>query len=137
MNHAYMYILAHSNIIMPSSYLSSLCSSSAGICRRIVVASLEYGNEFGSLISVAATLAITILQVWNCELYCCDQRRIGSNLAFLWGERQIRSVADVTRLDARLSHDLKIRPQLSLKMPNWARLAVKEETKHRSAVIVP
>ena len=62
----------------------------------------------------------------------------------LWGERQIRSVANMTRQDARdflkIAHDLHIRPQVTafpLEDANQALLAVKEETEHGSAVIVP
>jgi propanol-preferring alcohol dehydrogenase len=62
----------------------------------------------------------------------------------LWGERQIRSVANMTRQDARdflmIAHDLKIRPQVQvfpLTKANEALLAVKDETEKGSAVIVP
>jgi propanol-preferring alcohol dehydrogenase len=62
----------------------------------------------------------------------------------LWGERQIRSVANMTRKDARdflvLADQLKIRPQVTvfpLQDANKALLAVKEETEHGSSVIVP
>jgi propanol-preferring alcohol dehydrogenase len=62
----------------------------------------------------------------------------------LWGERQIRSVANMTRQDARdflqVASVLKIRPEVtvfSLAEANQAILAVKEETRKGSAVIVP
>ena len=62
----------------------------------------------------------------------------------LWGERQIRSVANMTREDAReflaSAHSLKIRPQVTvfhLDEANRALLAVKEETGDGSVVIVP
>lgn len=62
----------------------------------------------------------------------------------LWGERQIRSVANMTRQDARdflkIAQDLEIRPQVTafpLEDANQALLAVKEETGYGSAVIVP
>jgi propanol-preferring alcohol dehydrogenase len=62
----------------------------------------------------------------------------------LWGERQIRSVANMTREDARdflrIAHDLKIRPRVtkfSLEDANQAVLAVKQETAAGSVVIVP
>ena len=62
----------------------------------------------------------------------------------LWGERQIRSVANMTLQDARdflkVAHDLNIRPQVTvfpLEDANNALLAVKEETEAGSAVIVP
>jgi alcohol dehydrogenase, propanol-preferring len=62
----------------------------------------------------------------------------------LWGERQIRSVANMTRQDARdflkLAQDLQIRPQVAvfpLDDANKALRAVKEESERGSAVIVP
>jgi propanol-preferring alcohol dehydrogenase len=62
----------------------------------------------------------------------------------LWGERQIRSVANMTRQDARdflqIAHDLKIRPQVTvfpLQDAERAILAVKDETEDGSVVIVP
>jgi alcohol dehydrogenase, propanol-preferring len=62
----------------------------------------------------------------------------------LWGERQIRSVANMTRQDARdflaIAQQLKIRPQVTafpLQEANKALLAVKDETERASAVIVP
>jgi len=62
----------------------------------------------------------------------------------LWGERQIRSVANMTREDARqflaIAHSLNIRPQVTafpLDEANQALAAVKEETAHGSVVIVP
>ena len=61
----------------------------------------------------------------------------------LWGERQIRSVANMTREDAhdflKLAHDLKIEPRVTkftLEDANKAILAVKDETENGSAVIV-
>jgi propanol-preferring alcohol dehydrogenase len=62
----------------------------------------------------------------------------------LWGERQIRSVANMTRQDARdflqLAHELNIRPKatvFSLDDAGKALQSVKEETRQGSAVIVP
>jgi len=62
----------------------------------------------------------------------------------LWGERQIRSVANMTRDDARdflkIAQELKIQPRVSvfsLDNANEALAAVKEETEKGSAVIVP
>ena len=62
----------------------------------------------------------------------------------LWGERQLRSVANMTRQDARdflaLAQKLKIRPQIvvfPLERANEALQAVKHETEQGSAVIVP
>lgn len=62
----------------------------------------------------------------------------------LWGERQIRSVANMTRQDATdyldLAARLHIRPRVSkfrLKDANEALLAVKHETESGSVVLVP
>ncbi len=62
----------------------------------------------------------------------------------LWGERQIRSVTNMTRQDARdflaLAHDLRIHPQVTvyaLQNANQALVAVQNESKTGSAVIVP
>ena len=62
----------------------------------------------------------------------------------LWGERVIRSVANMTRADARdflkLAHDINIRPQVTafpLAQANEALHAVKLETVDGAAVIVP
>jgi propanol-preferring alcohol dehydrogenase len=62
----------------------------------------------------------------------------------LWGERQIRSVANMTRADAsdflRIALDLKLRPQVTtfpLAEANAALLAVKQETENGPAVILP
>jgi propanol-preferring alcohol dehydrogenase len=61
----------------------------------------------------------------------------------LWGERQIRSVANMTRDDARdflrIAQELKIQPRVSkfsLEDANKALAAVKDETENGSAVIV-
>jgi alcohol dehydrogenase, propanol-preferring len=63
---------------------------------------------------------------------------------FLWGERQLRSVANMTRQDARdflaLAHDLNFRPTVQtfpLADANRALQAVKHETGDGSAVIMP
>ncbi|MGB6686231.1 MAG: hypothetical protein WBE76_00140 [Terracidiphilus sp.] len=62
----------------------------------------------------------------------------------LWGERQIRSVANMTREDARdfiaLAGELSIRPSINafaLRDANKALAAVKHETENGSVVIVP
>ena len=61
----------------------------------------------------------------------------------LWGERQMRSVANMTRQDARdflaLAHELNLRPRVvpfPLEQANQALEAVKHETEDGSAVIV-
>ena len=63
--------------------------------------------------------------------------------SLLWGERQIRSVANMTRADAHdfleIALQLNLRPQVStfpLAEANAALLAVKHETENGSAVIV-
>ncbi len=62
----------------------------------------------------------------------------------LWGERQIRSVANMTRDDAReflkVAADLNIQPKTTvfpLDQANEALAAVRDETEKGSAVIVP
>ena len=62
----------------------------------------------------------------------------------LWGERQLRSVANLTRRDAEdfvaLARELKIRPavaRFTLEHANQALAAVKHETENGSVVIVP
>jgi propanol-preferring alcohol dehydrogenase len=62
----------------------------------------------------------------------------------LWGERQIRSVANMTREDGRdflmLTEELVLAPEVtvfSLADANAALKAVKDETENGSAVIVP
>src|ERR1700691_1723675 len=62
----------------------------------------------------------------------------------LWGERQIRSVANMTRADARdflsLAADIKLRPRVtvfSLDQANDALLAVKNDAIDGAAVLVP
>jgi propanol-preferring alcohol dehydrogenase len=62
----------------------------------------------------------------------------------LWGERQIRSVANLTRNDAvdflQLAAELSITPRIStfsLEQANSALLAARNETQNGSAVIVP
>jgi propanol-preferring alcohol dehydrogenase len=62
----------------------------------------------------------------------------------LWGERVIRSVANMTRADARdflkIAHDIGIRPRVTvfpLAQANDALQAIKHETVDGAAVIVP
>lgn len=62
----------------------------------------------------------------------------------LWGERQIRSVANMTRTDARdfleLAGRIGLRPQVttfSLDQANEALLAIKADSVNGSAVVVP
>jgi propanol-preferring alcohol dehydrogenase len=62
----------------------------------------------------------------------------------MWGERQIRSVANMTRQDSRdflkIADELKIRPQVKLfplENADAALIAVREETEQGSAVIIP
>ncbi|HEY0786851.1 MAG TPA: zinc-dependent alcohol dehydrogenase family protein [Acidobacteriaceae bacterium] len=64
--------------------------------------------------------------------------------SLLWGERQMRSVANMTRQDARdfleVAAELNIRPRPTvypLEQANEALLAVKEETTRGPSVIVP
>jgi alcohol dehydrogenase, propanol-preferring len=62
----------------------------------------------------------------------------------LWGERQIRSVANMTRADARdflqLAAEINLRPQVttfSLAQANEALIAIKNDAINGAAVIVP
>jgi len=183
-----------------------LCAGIIGY-RSLRVAGVEHGERVGLFgFGSSASLAITILQSWNCEVYVATRgaghRELASSLGaawvgkeddtppvkldravtfapsgkvvvsalaslrkggvvainaihldqmpafdydkLLWGERQIRSVANMTREDARqflaIAHSLNIRPQVTafpLDEANRALAAVKEETARGSAVIVP
>jgi alcohol dehydrogenase, propanol-preferring len=64
--------------------------------------------------------------------------------SLLWGERQIRSVTNVTRADARdflqLAHEIGLRPKVTvfkLEQANEALLALKNDAIDGAAVIVP
>jgi len=183
-----------------------LCAGIIGF-RSLRVAGVQPGERVGLFgFGSSASLAITILQSWKCEVYvvtrgeqhraraaslgatwvgkeedkppveldraitfapsgkvvvsALSSLRKGGVVAInaihldqmpafdydklLWGERQIRSVANMTRQDARdflqTAHNLNIRPQVTvfpLDEANQALLAVKEETEDGSAVIVP
>ncbi len=183
-----------------------LCAGIIGF-RSLRVAGVEPGERVGLFgFGSSASLAITILQSWKCEVYVVTRGGAHRNLAaslgatwvgkeddtppvkldraitfapsgkvvvsalaslrkggvvainaihldhmpmfdydkLHWGERQIRSVANMTRQDARdflaVAHDLNIRPQVTvfpLDEANSALLAVKDETGHGSTVIVP
>lgn len=183
-----------------------LCAGIIGF-RSLRVAGVEPGERVGLYgFGSSASLAITVLQSWKCEVYVSTRgethRQMASALGatwvgkedetppvkldravtfapsgkvvvsalsalrkggvvsinaihldqmpafdydkLLWGERQIRSVANMTRQDARdflaIAQELKIRPQVAvfpLEDANKALLAVKEETERGSAVIVP
>jgi propanol-preferring alcohol dehydrogenase len=182
-----------------------LCAGIIGF-RSLRVAGVEPGERVGLFgFGSSASLAISVLQSWKCEVYVVTRReahrktaaalgatwvgkedekppvaldraitfapsgvvvvsalaslRKGGVVAInaihldrmpvfdydklLWGERQIRSVANMTRQDARdflaVAHALKIRPRVtrfSLDDANEALLAVKDETEHGSSVIV-
>jgi alcohol dehydrogenase, propanol-preferring len=183
-----------------------LCAGIIGF-RSLRVAGVKSGERVGLYgFGSSASLAITVLQSWNCEVYVAtrgeNHRQTAASLGatwvgkedetppvkldravtfapsgkvvvsalsalrkggvvainaihldqmpafdydkLLWGERQIRSVANMTRQDARdflgIAQQLKIRPQavvFPLQDANRALLAVKEETERGSAVIVP
>ena len=183
-----------------------LCAGIIGF-RSLRVAGVEPGERIGLFgFGSSASLAITILQSWKCEVYVSTRgeshRKTAASLGatwvgkedekppvmldravtfapsgkvvisalaslrkggvvainaihldqmpafdydkLLWGERQIRSVTNMTRQDARdflkIAHDLRIHPQVTvfpLEQANEALLSVKEETGHGSAVIVP
>jgi propanol-preferring alcohol dehydrogenase len=183
-----------------------LCAGIIGF-RSLRVAGVMPGERVGLFgFGSSASLAIAILQSWNCEVYVVTRgeshRKRAASLGatwvgdedakppvaldraitfapsgkvvvsalaslrkagvvainaihldqmpafdydkLLWGERQIRSVANMTRQDARdflqIAHDLKIRPNVTtfpLDEANKAVLAVKQEIEYGSAVIVP
>lgn len=183
-----------------------LCAGIIGF-RSLRVAGVEQGERVGLFgFGSSASLAISILQSWKCEVYVVTRgeshRSMAASLGatwvgkedekppvtldraitfapsgkvvvsalaslrkggvvainaihldqmpafdydkLLWGERQIRSVANMTRQDAReflaIAHTLHIQPRVvvfPLEDANQALLAVKEETEHGSAVIVP
>jgi propanol-preferring alcohol dehydrogenase len=182
-----------------------LCAGIIGF-RSLRVAGVQRGERVGLFgFGSSASLAIRILQSWNCEVYVVTRgeahRRTAQSLGatwvgnedakppteldraitfapsgkvvvsalaalrkggvvainaihldqmpafdydkLLWGERQIRSVANMTRQDARdfiaLAHDLSFRPRVvpfTLEDANKALAAVKHETEDGSAVIV-
>jgi propanol-preferring alcohol dehydrogenase len=183
-----------------------LCAGIIGF-RSLRVAGVAPGERVGLFgFGSSASLAITVLQSWKCEVYVSTRgenhrqmaEALGANWVgkedevppvsldraitfapsgkvvvralsalrkggvvainaihldqmpsfdydkLLWGERQIRSVANMTRQDAHdflaIAQQLKIHPQVatfSLDDANKALLAVKEETERGSAVIVP
>ena len=182
-----------------------LCAGIIGF-RSLRVAGVECGERVGLFgFGSSASLAIRILQSWDCEVYVVTRGESHRNAAesrgatwvgnedakppvqldraitfapsgkvvvsalsalrkggvvainavhldripafdydkLLWGERQLRSVANMTRQDARdfiaLAYQLKIRPSVttfSLEDANHALSAVKHETQDGSAVIV-
>jgi len=182
-----------------------LCAGIIGF-RSLRVAGVERGERVGLFgFGSSASLAIRILQAWDCEVYVVTRgeshRRAAESLGatwvgdenakpsaeldraitfapsgkvvvsalaalrkggvvaisaihldqmpafdydkLLWGERQIRSVANMTRQDARdfvaLAYELQFRPRVvtfSLEDANKALEAVKHETEEGSAVIV-
>jgi propanol-preferring alcohol dehydrogenase len=183
-----------------------LCAGIIGF-RSLRVAGVAPGERVGLFgFGSSASLAITVLQSWNCEVYVAtrgeNHRKTAASMGatwvgkeddippvkldravtfapsgkvvvsalstlrkggvvainaihldqmppfdydkLLWGERQIRSVANMTRQDARdflaIASQLKIQPQVTvfpLQEANRALLAVKQETELGSAVIVP
>ena len=183
-----------------------LCAGIIGF-RSLRVAGVEPGERVGLFgFGSSASLAITILQSWKCDVYVVTRgeahRMMAASLGatwigeenakppveldraitfapsgkvvisalaslrkggvvainaihldqmpsfnydtLLWGERQIRSVANMTRQDARdflkIAHDLNMRPRVtafSLDDANQAMMAVKAETSDGSVVIVP
>ncbi len=207
------YALARTDFIYPlpaglddAQVAPLLCAGIIGF-RSLRVAGVEHGERVGLFgFGSSASLAITILQSWKCEVYVVTRGESNQNAAaslgatwvgkedqkppveldraitfapsgkvvvsalaslrkggvvainaihldqmpsfdydtLLWGERQIRSVANMTRQDAKdfleIAHQLNIRARVTvfaLADANQALLSVKEETKKGSAVIVP
>lgn len=183
-----------------------LCAGMIGF-RSLRVAGIQPGERVGLFgFGSSATLAITILQSWHCQVYVVTRgeshRKAAASLGatwvgdedarppvpldravtfapsgkvvvsalaslrkggvvainaihldqmpafdydkLLWGERQIRSVANMTRQDGRdflkLASELNIRPRVTtfpLEQANEAVMAVKKELEFGSAVIIP
>ena len=183
-----------------------LCAGIIGF-RSLRIAGVEHGERVGLFrFGSSASLAIAILQSWECEVYVVTRGAAHRDLAgslgatwvgredetppvkldraitfapsgkvvmsalaslrkgrvvaisaihldcmptfdydkLLWGERKIRSVANMTRKDARdflvIAHALNIRPKVTvfpLEEANKALRTVKEETGLGSAVLVP
>jgi propanol-preferring alcohol dehydrogenase len=207
------YALARADFVYPlPSALDAihlaplLCAGIIGF-RSLRVAGVEPGDRVGLFgFGSSASLAIPVLQSWNCEVYVVtrgeshreaataagatwvgdedahppvsldraitfapsgkvvvsalsslrkagivainaihlDQMPAFDYDSLLWGERQIRSVANMTRDDARdflkIATDLGIRPHpnvFPLADANQALIAVRDETRNGPAVIVP
>jgi propanol-preferring alcohol dehydrogenase len=183
-----------------------LCAGIIGF-RSLRVAEVKPGDRVGLFgFGSSASLAIQVLQHWNCEVYVVtrgeshrksatsagaawvgdenarppvqldraitfapsgkvvisalsclrkggivainaihlDQMPVFDYDSLLWGERQIRSVANMTRADAHdfltIALELKLRPRVSvfsLEDANKALIAVRDETENGPAVIVP
>jgi propanol-preferring alcohol dehydrogenase len=183
-----------------------LCAGIIGF-RSLRVAEVQPGDRVGLFgFGSSASLAIQVLQHWNCEVYVVtrgeshrksatsagaawvgdenarppvqldraitfapsgkvvisalsclrkggivainaihlDQMPVFDYDSLLWGERQIRSVANMTRADAHdfltIALELKLRPRVSvfsLEDANKALIAVRDETENGPAVIVP
>ncbi|HLY39629.1 MAG TPA: zinc-dependent alcohol dehydrogenase family protein [Terracidiphilus sp.] len=190
----------------PSEIAPLLCAGIIGF-RSLRIAGVEPGERVGLFgFGSSASLAIRVLQHWDCDVYVVTRgeshraaaRELGatwvgdeearppvvldraitfapsgkvvvSALAslrkggvvainaihldqmpafdydkMLWGERQIRSVANMTRQDARdflaLTEEIRFEPRVSLfplERANEAVAAVKHETEQGPAVIVP
>ena len=190
----------------PTQVAPLLCAGIIGF-RSLRVAGVQPGEKVGLFgFGSSATLAIQVLQSWQCEVYVVTRGhshretamslgatwvgkeddkppvaldraitfapagkvivdaltslRKGGVVAInaihldqmpafdydklLWGERQIRSVANMTRDDARdflkVAAELNIQPKttvFSLDQANDAIAAVRDETEKGSAVIVP
>ena len=189
----------------PAQVAPLLCAGIIGF-RSLRVAGVQHGERVGLYgFGSSASLAIRILQSWNCEVYvvtrgeshrkaaeahgaiwvgdenstppvpldravtfapsgkvvisALSHLRKGGVVAInaihldqmpafdydklLWGERQLRSVANMTRQDARdflaLAHELDLRQTVTefpLAEANRALEAVKQETAGQSSVIV-
>ena len=207
------YVAARADFVFPlpeggeaSQIAPLLCAGIIGF-RSLRVAGVERGDRVGLYgFGSSASLAMRILQAWNCEVYVVtrgeshrkvardrgatwvgseDERppvaldraltfapsgkvvidalshlRKGGVVAInaihldqmpafnydklLWGERQLRSVANMTRQDARdllaIADELKLRQAVSefpLEDANKALEAVKHETAEVAAVIMP
>jgi propanol-preferring alcohol dehydrogenase len=145
-----------------------LCAGIIGF-RSLRVAEVQHGERVGLFgFGASAHLAIAVLRAWNCEVFAPSGDVVVAALAslrkggvvavnaihldripqfdydrLLWGERQIRSVTNMTRLDARdflqIAGEINLRPSVtafSLDQANEALAAVKNDSIDGAAVIV-
>jgi propanol-preferring alcohol dehydrogenase len=207
------YVLVRSDFTFPlplgmePSFVAPLMSAGIIGYRSLRVAGVEPDGRVGLFgFGSSASLAISVLKSWNCDVYVVTRGashrsaaeslgaawvgneedkppvhldraitfapsgkvvlsalaslRMGGVVAInaihldqmprfdydslLWGERQIRSVANMTRQDAteflQIAYQLNLRPRIkvfSLDEANHALMAVKQETEEGSSVIIP
>ena len=168
------YALARRDFVVPlPSALDDLqaapllCAGIIGF-RSLRVAGVEAGERVGLFgFGASAHLALAVLRSWSCEVFVstrgASHRRLAVSLGatwvgddthrppvpldydrLLWGERQIRSVTNMTRADAReflqVASAIGLRPSVTvfpLDQVNEALRAIKADAIDGAAVIVP